>query len=75
MNIGAMIKLALILMNFVQWITRRIDQAEWKRAGADEAMALAASQVVINVGKAADAYAKAGKMSDEELQKRLEADL
>lgn len=73
MSIGTMIKLALALMNLVQWITRRIDQAEWKRVGADEAMAAAARQIAVNVGKASAAYINADKLTEEELRRRLEA--
>ena len=66
-----MIQLALGLMRLVNWITSKIDQAEWEKSGYEEAMR---EQVVLinkSIRVAEEAYQKAEQSSQEQIHTTL----
>lgn len=71
MSAASMIQLALGLLRLVGWITRKVDQAEWTRAGYDKAMAEEMAAIRGSVGAAEAALVEAANATPAERRKSL----
>ena len=75
MSVGALIRLALGLLKLVNWITARIDQAEWQRLGYDKALAETLVEFNHNLGVADTAVKTANEATPKERKDILEGDI
>lgn len=71
MTVINLIQLALGIMRFANWITRKIDQGTWEKSGYQKAMLDQANAIKLAVGAAEEAVSAAKKMTPEELRRRL----
>jgi hypothetical protein len=69
-----LIQLALGLVRFANWITRRIDQSTWVRSGYQKAMAEQAEIIRKSIGKAEAAVKDAAQATPDDLRRRLGED-
>lgn len=72
MSVTTLIRLALGLMKFVNWITQRISQKEWEASGYCKAMAEALAEMQVRVKSAEAELTKAKEKTTEELRRELE---
>lgn len=67
MSVGAIINLALALMQFVNWLMAKIDRAQLKKEVRSELIAEQALILAQRVGQADKIKAEVAKWSDEQL--------
>lgn len=75
MSIKTIIQLALGFMRLANWMASRVDRAEWKRSGYNEAAAEYAVEWRHTVGIADNAVAEANSATPAGLKAILESDL
>lgn len=72
MNATSLIQLALGLLSLVNWITRKISQAEWEASGYRKATEDALNELKQRVQSAEKELIDAKELTPEELRRRLE---
>jgi len=71
MGVVNTIKLALAVMNFLNWLTTYVDRKQWEATGYAKAMTEAVAKLQARTGISEKAYSAARKAADAELDAEL----
>jgi hypothetical protein len=71
----ALIQLALALLQAFNWISRKIDEREWKAQGFEEALKAAQAEFLKEMVRVDAAVTQASSTTPEERSDRLDSDL
>lgn len=71
MSVTTIIKLAYGLMQFINWLTREIDESKWEASGYRKAMQDELAAAARTTGMAKEAFVEASTATPEERRRSL----